>query len=178
MFTARHRDLDAANESLPGFIIWKCLLAMARSQAPIHRRHNPIEESRESRDLATSVGMSGAHWASFVEKYDNTSSIGFCPDCNSSNCPINRAHICRILAIYNMCVRLHMHYGECFVSDCGIPKGDLELFISFHMRVRPGVNGRFANIPQYTIPSFRDKSDAVYQGNLIDLEKLSRPMSE
>ena len=177
MFTAKHRDLDNAATSLPGDTIWKCLEAIAFSQAAIHRRHNQIGEVRELKDLEASVGRLSAHWPSFVEKYENTGFIGFCLDCNGSNCPINRAHICRILALYNLTIKMHMVYGEIFVSDLGIPKSDLEIFASFHVsRTRPGFNGRFATITQNSIPSFRDKSNAIYQGTLIDLEKLSRPL--
>ena len=175
MFTAKHRDLDNAANSLPGATIWKCLEAIAYSQAALHRRHNQIGEIREAKDLETSVGRMSAHWPRFVEKYERTNFIGFCLDCNGSNCPINRAHICRILALYNLTIQLHMVYGEIFVSDLGIPKSDLEIFISFHVRTKPGFNSRFANIAQNTIPSFRDKSSALYQGTLLDLEKLSRP---
>ena len=178
MFTAKYRDLEAERvvDSLPGGEIFKCLEAIAYSQAALHRRHNPVGDSREARDLATSVGRLGSHWPRFVEKYERTGHIGFCLDCTSSNCPINRSHICRILALYNLCIRMHMVFGELFVSDLGIPKGDIEIFVTYHVRVRPGVNGRFATIEQNTIPSFRDKSNAVYQGTLIDLEMLSRPL--
>ena len=174
MFTARHRDLDAGNESLPGFYIWKCLEAIGFSQAAIHRRLNPVGQFRESRDLETAVGRLSPHWASFVAKYENTGAIGFCLQCNSSHCPINRAHIARILAIYNLCIRLHMSFGDIYVNDMGIPKSDLEIFLTYHVRTRPGT-GRFVNVENTTIPSFRDKSSAVYQGGLIDLEKMTRP---
>ena len=176
MFQNRHRDLDAAHRSLPGFQIWKCLEAIALSQAPLHRRHNPIGESREAKYLEASVGRLGPHWPSFVEKYERTAHVGFCTQCNDSNCVLNRSHICRILAIYNLTIRMHMHFGETFVSDMGIPKSDLEIFVSYHVRIKPGFNGRFALINRNTIPSFRDLSEAVYQGSLLDLERLSRPL--
>lgn len=175
MFTARYRDMDQGNEGLPGFDIWRCLEAIALSQAAIHRRHSPIGESREEKDLEASVGRLGPHWPKFTEKFENSGKIGFCPSCNDSNCPINRGHICRIMALYNLTIRVHMHYGEIFVSDLGIPKSDLEIFVTYHVRIRPGFNGRFANVTQNSIPSFRDRSNAVYQGGFIDLEKLSRP---
>ena len=176
MFTAKYNNNDPGHRSMPGFYIWEAIQGIAMTQAGLHRRHLEVRLDDEAQRVETSAGRVGnAHWETFSSEYDRTGYAGFCPHCKSDLCPINRSHICRILILYNLTIKLHMHYQEdLFVTDLGIKKSDIEIFIAFFVRSNVS-NGRFGTVTRHTIPGFRDFSESVYSGGTIDLSQLARP---
>ena len=161
---------------LPGHAIWKTIQLIAFSQAAIHRRFNPIPEQPEGRNFEQMVGRTCAHWADMISEYNRNGYIAFCRKCTSEHCIINRQQCCRILACYNLTIRLFSHYGDdLYVSDMGIDNADIETFIAYFVRRRPGMN-RFARPISVTLPGYEEYSDAIYSGDTIDLAKLSRPV--
>ena len=177
MFDNRNRDLDAGHRSLPGFMIWEAVELIAFTQTALHRRFNKIGEDQDSQDYAASVGLLRcAHWDDFVQDYNSTGYAGFCKLCTNNSCIINRNHACRILALYNLVIKLFPHYGsDLYVTDLGISREDINKFIYIYTLPRPGMN-RFVRNTQQTVPGFRNYSTAVYSGNTIDITKLDRPI--
>ena len=178
MFTAKFKNNDNGHRSMPGFYIWEAIQGLALTQCSLHRRHLEVRNDQEARDVARASGRIGGHWANFASAYDENGYAGFCQDCKSKFCPINRNHICRILILYKMTIQLHMHYQrDLFVTDFGIKKSDIEMFSTYFLR-RNIQNGRFGNITRHTIPCFRDYSESVYAGGTIDIGQLARPTPE
>ena len=174
----KYKDADAAFRDTPGYFIWECIKVIALTTAPLHRRHNIIGEDRESQNLATAVGRKGnAHWTTFVQNYENTGRVGFCINCTSEHCPINRQQICRILALYQMTNRLFAHHDEMFVTDFAVDRRDIEIFLAHFVRPS-GNSNRFVKFNRQTVPSFRDYPEGIYAGEIIDITRLVRPVVE
>ena len=173
MFQAKIRDNDSAYRTMAGYPILIAINGIGLTKAPVYRRKIPVGNDRKSRELANATGQTGSHWPSFIEEFEAKSKTSFCKDCNSQTCVLNREQICRILIFYNLSIKLHMFYDEIYVSDF-VEDEEIEKFLGFHVRVRPGSN-RFVKVAKQTIPTFRDLSDSVYQGDNIDLTKLTRP---
>lgn len=172
----KYRDADAAFRDTPGFFIWQCIRVIGLTTAAIHRRHNMISEDRESQNLATAVGRKGnAHWAPYVQEYERTGRVGFCLNCTSEHCPLNRQQLCRILAIYQMTNRLFAHHDEVYVTDFGVDRRDIEIFMANFIRPS-GNSARFFKFNNQTIPSFRDYPEGIYSGEIIDATRLIRPV--
>ena len=176
MFTAKLRDADNGHRSMPGAYIWEAIQGISMTQAGLRRRNLEVRTDAEAENVERSAGRIGcSHWEKFTSDYDRTGYAGFCSKCKSDLCPINRGHICRILILYQLTIKLHMHYqNEIFVTDLGIKESDIEIFVAFFIR-RNNENGRFGNITRHTIPGFRDFSESVYSGGTIDLTQLVRP---
>ena len=176
MFESKFRDEDPGHVELPGHFIWKLIELIAYSQAAVHRRFNEIPENTNHRNFEVAVGRTCAHWPDLIINYERTGYIGFCTKCTSEHCIINRQHCCRIRACYNLTIQLFEHYGDNFyVTDLGIPRSDIEIFITYFIRQRPGMS-RFARLSPITLPGYEDKSDFIYNGETMDLAKLSRPI--
>ena len=176
MFECKLKDNDAGYQSMAGWYVWTAIQGLAMTQCGLHRRHLEVKDSDETRNVETSVGRLGnAHWDRHIKDYENKGYAGFCGECKSELCPINRNHICRILILYKLCIKVHMHYqSDLYVSDLGISHSDINRFIGDHIR-RSNLEGRFGMIPRQTIPAFRDYSESVYAGGNIDLAILARP---
>ena len=174
MFENKFRDDDPGHAELPGYFIWKWIELIAYSQAAVHRRANEI--TGEIRNFEVSVGRTSAHWADMIAIYERTGYIGFCSRCTSEHCIINRLQCCRIRACYTLTIRLFNHYGDdLYVTDLGVSNADIEFFIAHFVRRRPGFT-RFARISPITLPGYEDRSDFIYNGETMDLAKLSRPI--
>ena len=176
MFTAKYKDSDSGHRSMPGFFIWQAAQGLAMTQAGLHRRHLEVRKDSEAQTVEQSAGRIGnLHWEKFSSEYERTGYAGFCPQCKSDLCPINRCHICRILILYQLTIKLHMYYPESlYVTDLGIKESDIEIFLAYFVR-RNVSNGRFGIITRHTIPTFRDFSESVYSGGTIDITQLVRP---
>lgn len=178
MFTAKFKNNDNGHRSMPGYFIWEAIQGLALTQCALHRRHLEVRQTQEARNVAGASGRSSAHWAKFASEYDESGYAGFCLDCRSEFCPLNRNHICRILILYKLCIRLHMYYQrDLFVTDFGIKRSDIEIFTDYYIR-RNNEQGRFGNIIRHTIPTFRDYSESVYAGGTIEMGQLARPTPE
>ena len=176
MFTAKYRDNERNWEDHPGHIIWETILAIAKCQCGLHNIGNPIGVTTDEITSARNQGRLGnPHWASYTERYAKDGFTGFCTGCRSHTCAINRSQICTILALYTLILKINMFWPEeLYVTDLGIPKKDIEYFLAHFVTSRPG-SQRYVKYIKQTIPNFRDSSRAIYQGDTIDITKLSRP---
>ena len=176
MFECKLKDNEIGYKEMPGWYIWTAMQGLAMSQCALHRRKLEIKPDDEARAVETSAGRIGnAHWESYCNYYDSNGYAGFCLKCDSALCPLNRNHICRILILYNLVIKLHMHYQrDLYVTDFGVNHSDAQKFISNFVR-RTVEGGRFGTVTKQTIPTFRDFSESVYSGGNIDLALIARP---
>ena len=179
MFECKLKDNDIRYKGMPGWIIWNAMQGLAMSQCALHRRNLEVKPEDEARAVETSAGRVGnAHWDSYAKSYNSKGYAGFCLKCDSAMCPLNRNHICRILILYNLITKLHMHYqSDLYVTDLGVNHSDAQRFINTFVR-RTIEGGRFGKVTHQTIPAFRDFSESVYAGDNIDLALVARPNLE
>lgn len=178
MFAAKYKDNDNGHRTMPGFFIWEAIQGLALTQCALHRRNLEVRPTQEARELARASGRLSAHWTNFVSEYDENGYAGFCLDCRSEFCPLNRNHICRILILYRLTIRLHMLYQrDLYVTDFGIKRSDIEIFVNYYVR-RNNDQGRFGSVTRHTIPTFRDYSESVYAGRTVEIGQLARPSPE
>ena len=80
-----------------------------------------------------------------------------------------------MLAIYQMSNKLFAHHEEVFVTDFGVDRRDVEIFMANYLRPS-GNSARFFRFQRQTVPSFRDYPEGIYAGEIIDATRLVRPV--